>query len=146
MQNPLNLIVPIAAPVAENYQTLKNVLTEVNYYSDTFDQIRTVHFARFLFLEKDESLPDEVYTQFALITTFSGDFNEYVDDFVQIAEKFDDLLSCLEGGKDVTPVKKKPDTLKTYLKKYNRLSQNFYSAYPYVSVVDILAKFPKNKS
>jgi hypothetical protein len=146
MQNPLNLIVPIAAPVAENYQTLKNVLTEVNYYSDTFDQIGTVHFARFLFLEKDESSADELYTQFALITTFDGDFQKYVDDFVSIAEKFDDLLGCLEGGKDGTPVKKNADLLKEYLVKYNRPCQNFYSAYPDVSVVDILAKFPKNES
>ncbi len=146
MQNPLNLIVPIAAPVAENYQALKKLLQDVKYYSDTFDQIGTVHFARFLFLEKDESSPDEAYTQFALVTTFSGEFEKYVEDFVAIAEKFDDLLKCLEGGESVTPVKKKPDLLKAYLEKYNRRHENFYSAYPKLSVKDILAKFPEEKS
>jgi hypothetical protein len=142
-QNQLNFIAPIATPVAENYKALKALLQQLDTFHKAFDAIGTVHFARFLFLEKDANDTDDIYTQFALFSSYDEDFDRYVRDFVnKVGGLFDELFKHLEGGKEVTPVQQNIPAFKEYLKKYDRKSEHLYSAYPKLSVVQILAKFP----
>jgi hypothetical protein len=142
-QNQLNFIVPIAKPVKENYNELKALIQQLGNYHTYFDAIGTVHFARFLFLEKDTICTDEVHTKFALLTSYDGDFDKYVQDFVdKVAPLFNELFKHLEGGKEVIPVEQKTSDFAKYLMSHNQESAHWYSAYPQLSVVQILAKFP----
>lgn len=142
-QNQLNFIAPIAAPVAENYKALSGLIQQLDAFHKDFDAIGTVHFARFLFLEKIADCPDDVYAQFALITSFDGEFDKYVEDFVnKVGPLFNELFKHLEGGQAVTPVQQNVRAFTDYLKKYDRQSAHLYSAYPNLSLVQILAKFP----
>jgi hypothetical protein len=142
-QNQLNFIAPIAVPVAENYKALSGLIQQLDAFHKDFDAIGTVHFARFLFLEKIADCPDDVYAQFALITSFDGEFDKYVEDFVnKVGPLFNELFKHLEGGQAVTPVQQNVRAFTDYLKKYDRQSAHLYSAYPNLSLVQILAKFP----
>ena len=141
--NLLNLIVPIATPVEEHYKALKKLLQTLGKYRETFDKIATVHFARFLFLEKDATSTNEVYTQLALFTTYDGDFDLYIQDFVdEVGDLFNALLKHLEGGDAIGRVQDNVQAFTDYVHKYDCQEEHSYKAYPNVSVRDILAKFP----
>ena len=143
MQNLLNFIVPIAAPVEENYKALKELLQTLDGHREIFDEIGTVHFARFIFLEKDTTSTNEVYTQLALFTVYDGDFETYIDDFVvKVNDLFNALLKHLEGGEAVIPVNKNLTAFTEYVRKYDRKEEHSYRAYPNLTVQQIKAKFP----
>ena len=137
VQTPLTLIMKIKSP--ENYQALRQMLDHLQSLPDTDNPIRaalnrvaTVHFARFVFLENN--------TKLAIITTFDGDFDTYIKDFVeQISDVFNRLLAHMEDAPPL-PVEKYREEFGAYIKKYDAPSlQPFYSAYPDLTVLDIQA-------
>jgi hypothetical protein len=137
-QSPLSFVVPIKAPVPENYKALKEIL-ETGTFGTALDQIGTVHFGRFMFLEKvTPESGEEYYAKFALFTAYDGDFKKYVDDFVAVVyEFFNKALVHLENTEGLTPVQKNSEAFADYVKKYNQPVKVWYSAYPTLTVVKI---------
>src|SRR5687768_1688244 len=78
VQNPLTLLMTIRSP--EDYAALKTTIEQLqalppeqNPIVRALDTIGTVHFARFVFVDE---------TRLAVITTYDGDFDAYINDFV----------------------------------------------------------------
>jgi len=137
VQTPLTLIMKIKSP--EDYEALRQMLSQLQGLPDSQNPIRaalnrvaTVHFARFVFLENN--------TKLAIITTFDGDFDTYIKDFVeQISDVFNRLLAHMEDAPPL-PVEKYREEFGAYIKKNDAPSlQPFYSAYPDLTVLDIHA-------
>ena len=136
VQNPLTLIMNIKTP--RDYDELHGLLMKLhnapagqNPISNALDKLKTVHFARFVFLSKN--------TQLAVITTYDGSFDKYINDFVdEIGGVFNALLAHMADAPPL-PVEKNRDAFLAYVKKYDlRGIEPFYSAYPEASVVTIL--------
>jgi hypothetical protein len=137
-QKALSFVAPIKAPVLENYKALKEIL-ETGTFGAALDQIGTVHFGRFMFLEKvTPESGEEYYAKFALFTAYDGDFNKYVDDFVAVVgDFFNAVLVHLEDAEELIPVQKDSEAFADYVGKYNQPVKVWYSAYPTLSVVKI---------
>jgi hypothetical protein len=101
------------------------------------NKLGLVHDARFVFLSND--------TQLAVITTYDGDFETYIQAFTnELGDIFDFLLSHM---KDAPPLKVKDHTAEflAYVKKRDlQAFGGLYSAYPTLSVQDI--KFIQTKA
>jgi hypothetical protein len=135
VQNPLTLVMLIKSP--DDYRTLQAKLTylqslppEKNPVTAALDEIGTVHFARFVFL--DES-------RLAVITTYDGDFDTYVNEFVDhIGDVFNDLLQHMDDAPPL-PVQQHRQEFLDYIRRNDlRCLPPFYSAYPQRTVLDIL--------
>lgn len=136
VQNPLTLVMKIRSP--EDYQQLNEMLLQIysrppteNDITVALNKIATVHFARFVFLENN--------TKLAVITTFDHDFERYIADFVdEIGHVFDMLLSHMEGAPPL-PVRDHRQEFLEYVREHDMPAiQPFYSAYPTLTVLDIL--------
>jgi hypothetical protein len=94
------------------------------------NKIGTVHFARFAFLDND---------QLAVITTYDGDFDVYINEFTdEIGEVFDAILSHVEDAPPL-PVQTYRKEFIDYIRAHDlRCVGTFYSAYPDRTVLDIL--------
>jgi hypothetical protein len=149
MANPLTLLMPvtpgvdpaaIAAALAKYHDQLQEALTSVG----------TVHYARFVLLDRSSaSLQPSAGSKgpfvLAVITEYDGDFNAYIQDFVdKVGVVFDALLSFTVGGKDVTPVADHIAAFTAYIAKYDLSQQpgadGLYQAYAQ-TVQQILAAF-----
>lgn len=77
--------------------------------------------------------------QLAVITTYDGDFDKYINDFIDtIGDVFNTLLSHMQGAPPL-PVQQNRDAFLAYVKQNDlRGIDPFYSAYPTASVVTIL--------
>jgi hypothetical protein len=75
----------------------------------------------------------------AVITTYDGDFDKYINDFIDtIGDVFNALLSHMQGAPPL-PVQQNRDAFLAYVKQNDlRGMDPFYSAYPTASVVTIL--------
>lgn len=137
-QKPLSFIVPIKAPVAENYKALKQILT-TGTFGTALDKIGTVHFGRFMFLEKvTPESGEDYYAKFALFTAYDGDFDKYVADFVsEVGDFFNAVLKHFENGDEYIPVQKKAKAFAAYVNTNNQEVEIWYSAYPDLTVVKI---------
>jgi len=143
MANPLTVILPIdpsknvnelVAEVVKNKAKIDAALTSVG----------TVHFARLLFLDRsnDDLQPTlrpilprgKGPFAFGVITEFDGDFDAYIEDFVNnIGDIFDMVLPYTTDGKLLVPVKNHVQEFLAYLKTHD-LSQRppnnyLYNAY-----------------
>ena len=94
------------------------------------DGIKTVHFARFVFLENN--------TKLAVITTYDGSFEKYIQDFVDhIGDIFDALLSHMTDAPPL-PVQEHRDEFLAYVRANDLPGVGvFYSAYPDATVLTI---------
>lgn len=137
VQSPLTLIMTIKSP--QDYQELRQMLDHMQSLPDDQNPIRvalnkvgTVHFARFVFLDDN--------TKLAIITTYDGDFETYVNDFInQIADVFNALFSHMADAPPL-PVQTYRKEFAAYIKKNDVPAlQPFYSAYPTLTVLDIQA-------
>jgi hypothetical protein len=135
VQNPLTLVMLIKSP--DDHRTLqaklaylKSLPPDKNPVTTALDKIGTVHFARFVFL--DES-------RLAVITTYDGDFDTYVNEFVDhIGDVFNDLLQHMDGAPPL-PVQQHRQEFLDYVRRNDlRCVPPFYSAYPQRTVLDIL--------
>ncbi len=138
VQSPLSFVAPIKTPVQENYKVLKNIL-ETETFGAALDEIGTVHFGRFMFLEKviPES-GEEYYAKFALFTAYDGEFDKYVDDFVKVVgDFFNTVLQYLENGDQYIPVQRNSKAFARYVKANDQEVKVWYSAYPDLTVIKI---------
>ena len=136
IQNPLTLIMDIKSP--DDYTQLNGLLTQIqsappdqNPVWVALTNLKTVHFARFVFLSSN--------TQLAVITTYDGSFDKYINDFIdEIGDVFNGLLSHMTGAPPL-PVQQNRAAFLAYVKANDlRGIEPFYSAYPQASVVTIL--------
>jgi hypothetical protein len=137
VQNPLTLIMTIKSP--EDAKALKALLAQIqgappdkNPIWVALEKLKTVHFARFVFLAND--------TQLAVITTYDGSFEDYINEFIDsIGDVFNALLAHMKDGSPI-PVQKNRQAFLDYVRKNDlRAIEPFYSAYPKATVLDIHA-------
>jgi len=95
------------------------------------DKLKTVHFARFVFLDK---------TKLAVITTYDGSFDTYINEFIdEIGDVFNAVLQHMYGAPPI-PVQQHRQAFLDYVRANDlRGLEPFYSAYPTATVVTILA-------
>jgi hypothetical protein len=136
VQNPLTLVMLIRSP--DDHRTLQAKLEHLqslppdrNPVTVALDEIGTVHFARFVFIDE---------TRLAVITTYDGDFDAYINEFVDhIGDVFNDLLQHMDAAPPL-PVQHHRQEFLDYVRTNDlRCLPPFYSAYPQRTVLDILA-------
>jgi hypothetical protein len=139
VQHPLTLVMTIKSP--EDRATLDATLQQMqalspdrNPIATALDTIGTVHFARFVFLDE---------THLAVITTYDGDFDVYINEFVNhIGQVFDALLQHVADAPPL-PVQQHRAEFLTFLRAHDLgCIPPFYSAYPERTVLDIRADTP----
>jgi len=137
VQNPLTLIMQIKS--AADYEALAKLLHEIqsappekNPIWVALTKLNIVHFARFVFLENN--------TKLAVITTYDGKFEDYINEFIdEIGNVFNALLSHMDGAPPL-PVQKNRQEFLDYVRANDlRAIEPFYSAYPKATVLDINA-------
>ena len=135
VQHPLTLVLPIRpdarAALRAEVDRLQALPPEENPVIAALEAVGTVHFARFVFLD-DERL--------AVITTYDGDFERYIMDFVDhVGPVFDTLLQHVADPPPL-PVQQHPEEFLAYVRRHDLgCVGTFYSAYPTRPVVDIRA-------
>ena len=137
VQSPLTLIMTIRS--LEDFQALNARILEIqaappekNLIWIALDKLRIVHFARFVFLENN--------TKLAIITTYDGSFEDYLNEFIdEIGDIFNALLQHMDGAPPL-PIQQNRSAFRDYVKA-NDLGgiEPFYSAYPQATVLDIQA-------
>jgi hypothetical protein len=135
VQNPLTLVMTMKSPEdAAQIVALVNGLQgkppEENPIVIALNRIRTVHFARFVFLDNN--------TKLAVITTYDGSFEKYINAFVDnIGQIFDALLAHMEDAPPL-PVEEHRKEFLAYVRKYDLpIVGTYYSAYPEATVLTI---------
>jgi hypothetical protein len=136
-QGALNLVMKIEPNNrADHFKALQTILAppkpgQQSPMRVALDRLRTVHFARFFFIE-DQYL--------CLATSYDGRFEDYVNDFVEvIGPIFDNLLKHLANAPRL-PVAEYRHEFIEYVREHNlpTAGGEQYSAYPGLSVVRIL--------
>jgi hypothetical protein len=136
IQSPLTLVMNIKSP--NDFAQLNGLLAKIqsapqdqNPIWVALTKLKTVHFARFVFLASN--------TQLAVITTYDGSFEKYINDFIdEIGDVFNALLSHMKDAPPL-PVQQNRDAFLAYVKQNDlRAIEPFFSAYPQASVVTIL--------
>jgi hypothetical protein len=139
VQNPLTLVMTMASSQAAQavLATLQKVQSGPpgsNPIVNALNQLRNVHFARFVILNDA--------TQLAVITTYDGAFEAYINEFIDsIGDVFNALLPYMKDAPPV-PVQQNRDAFLAYVKANDIPSIGFYSAYPSSTVLDIQAALP----
>jgi hypothetical protein len=130
VQRGLNLFLPLKSPalmpaLGEALDALKKpkifpALAKLHY----------VHFARFV------PAPDS--SALWVITTFDGELEPYIMDFVgEVGEVFTELLQFVYGAPRL-PVQKYPQDFVNFIKSHNvTTGGDVWSAYPELTVLDI---------
>lgn len=130
-QQPLFLMLPIKAPVAENAAKLE-VLTRAGapVVERALNDAKNVHFAWFGFTHDR--------THLTMYTVYDGDFDAYVEHFALKVPLFDEQFKYLEGAPR-SPVRLYPKEFVDFIRKHNNspLGGYFYSAYPRLGVAEI---------
>ena len=96
VQSPLTLIMTIRSP--EDFEALNASIHQIqsappeqNPIWIALDKLKIVHFARFVFLENN--------TKLAIITTYDGSFDDYLNEFIdEIGDIFNALLQHMESA------------------------------------------------
>ena len=136
VQRPLTLIMPITSPedaaaLRALFGHLQSQPPEVNPVRVALGKIGTVHFARFTFLDDDSKL--------AVITSYDGRFDTYINEFVnEIGDVFDKILAHVADAPPLPVTVHRQEFLR-YVADHDVPSVDFYSAYPDLTVLDILA-------
>lgn len=135
VQTPLTLVLTIKS--AEAFRELAALLEREQSSSNgplrrALDEIGTVHFARFVFLENN--------TKLAIITTFDGDLDTYVNRFVDdVADVFEAIAARISPAPP-TPLGEHRQEFVEFIKRHDvKAVQPFYSAYPRLTVREIRA-------
>ncbi|MGH3943486.1 MAG: hypothetical protein ACRDRY_15530 [Pseudonocardiaceae bacterium] len=134
VQNPLTAVMTAKSP--EDYAALRqlvehlqNLPPDQNPVTVALNKLGIVHFARFAFLDND---------QVAVITTYDGDFDRYINEFIdQIGDVFNALLAYVKDAPPL-PVQTFRQEFLDYIRAIDRRCVGtFYSAYPERTVLDI---------
>jgi hypothetical protein len=137
VQNALTLVMTIHSKddfeaLSARIVEIQSLPLELNPIWRALDKLRMVHFARFVFLENN--------TKLAIITTYDGSFDDYLNEFIdEIGDIFNGLLQHMKDAPPL-PVQRNRDAFREYVKA-NDLGaiEPFYSAYPGATVLDIKA-------
>lgn len=137
VQSPLTLIMTIksaddAKALAALLARIQAMPPEQNPIWAALTKLNIVHFARFVFLEQN--------TKLAVITTYDGSFEDYINDFIdEIGDVFNALLAHMSDAPPL-PVQKFRNEFLAYVRANDlRAIEPFYSAYPKATVLDIKA-------
>ena len=135
VQNPLTLIMAIKSPtdaqiLAGMLAKIQSAPPELNPIWAALTKLNIVHFARFVFLENN--------TRLAVITTYDGTFEDYINDFIdEIGDVFNALLAHMSGAPPL-PVQQHRKEFLDYVRANDlRCIEPFYSAFPKATVLDI---------
>lgn len=133
--NPLTLVMDIKSPqdyvdLRKLIETLQATPTASNPISAALTKLSMVHFARFVFLSEQ---------QLAIITTYDGSFEDYIDAFVNaIGGVFDQLFAHVKDAPP-SPIASNAQAFLQYVQAHDlKCVPPFYSAYPNLRVLDIL--------
>lgn len=134
--SPLTLVMKTKS--GEDFDQLRQLIEGMQKLPPTenpivvaLNKIGTVHFARFVFL------PDR---RLAVITTYDGSFEDYIDAFVNsIGGVFDKLLVHMENPPPLPVSKNRKEFLEFIQRNDLKCVEPFYSAYPTLKVLDILS-------
>jgi hypothetical protein len=131
VQHGLNLFLPLKAPV--QMPALLALIAEAK--PKVFKQLALldyVHFARFL--------PSPDGSVLWVITTFDGDLEPYIMDFVGvIGDVFTEILFFIKGAPPL-PVQRYPREFVAFVNAHNIPQADVWSAYPDLTVLDIHAQ------
>jgi hypothetical protein len=134
VQSPLTLVMKAESPAAfsalrKTVDDLQALPTDKNPVVASLNRLGTVHFARFVFLGDD---------QLAVITTYDGDFDTYINDFIdEIGDVFNALLEHVDAT--LVPVQSHRAAFLKFVRDHDlRCVGPFYSAYPQRTVLDIV--------
>lgn len=137
LQQPLSVVMNVRQPVAENAAKLRKIIAAgAPRIQLRLEQSHQVHFAWFLLLNQDRQL--------ALLTSFDGDFDTYLEHFAQrVGPLFDKLFECLDDPPPL-PVADFPQEFVAKVRRYNAtpVGPYFYSAYPQATVADVQRALP----
>jgi len=111
-------------------QNIQSLPTDKNPIIAALNAIGTVHFARFVFIEN---------RLLAVITTYDGEFERYIDAFIDaIGKVFDQLLAHVTDAPPLPVSEHRKEFLEFVRKNDLTAIPPFYSAYPDLKVLDIL--------
>ena len=138
MVSPLTLVMDVKdgkfAELKKMLEDLQSLPPDKNPVVVALDKLKTVHYARFVLLNN---------RQLAVITTYDGSFDDYIDAFVNtIGDIFDKILAHVADWPSNMSVKAPENRQRflDYVKAHDLRSVGpFYSAYPDLGVLDILA-------
>lgn len=120
----LTIIVPLAPGGAKRLRAFLRLLR--GNLSQGADKVGTLHTMRFVFFDND--------TRLLFATSFDGDWDTYIDDFVS---KIPDYLDIIDSAWDGWPGIRSPGA-KDYLAKHQITAEGWYVAYPDLTVAEIL--------
>ena len=117
----LTILVPLAPGGA---QRLRAFLRLLNGNLAGADKVGTVHDMRFVFLDDD--------TRMLFATTFDGEWDAYIDDFIT---KIPDYLDIIDSAWDGWPGIRNPGA-KDYLARHQVTAEGWYVGNPDLTVVE----------
>lgn len=135
VSNPLTLL--LKASNQTEYDLLKTEVVALqalppaqNPIVQALERLRSVHYARFVFLDESLSL--------MVITTYDDDFDTYIETFAaEIGPVFDKILKHIKDAPPL-PVRDHPDEFLEFVKANDiPPTGDFYRAYPDLRVRDI---------
>jgi hypothetical protein len=131
VQHGLNLFLPLKAPV-QMPALLALIAAAKPQVFKQLAMLDYVHFARFL--------PSPDGSILWVITTFDGDLNPYIMDFVgAIGDVFTEILYFIRGAPPL-PVQRYPREFIAFVNAHNIPQADVWSAYPDLTVIDIHAQ------
>ena len=121
MLSELTIIVPLAPGGAKR---LRAFLKLLGGNMDGATKVGTVHDMRFVFMDND--------TRLLFATTFDGDWDTYIDDFVT---KIPDYLDIIDSAWEGWPGIRSPQA-KDFLAKHQLTAEGWYVAFPDLTVAE----------
>jgi hypothetical protein len=118
----LTIIVPL---VPGGARRLRGLLAAVGGDLNGGDKVGTLHDMRFVFFDND--------TRLLFATSFDGDWDTYIDDFVT---KIPDYLDVIDSSWEGWPGIRSPQA-KDYLAKHQITADGWYVAHPDLTVAEI---------
>jgi len=118
----LTIIVPLAPGGAKRLRAFLKVLR--GNLSQGADKVGTLHTMRFVFFDND--------TRLLFATSYDGDWDAYIDDFVT---KIPDYLDIIDSAWDGWPGIRSPGA-KDYLAKHQITAEGWYVAHPDLTVAE----------
>jgi hypothetical protein len=129
VQKPLNVWLPMKNPT-QMLSLLAYVHGEQEHIDEALGSLHYVHFARFL--------PSPDFSVLWVITTYDGGLPAYIMDFVGVlGDVFTGILTYIEGAPPL-PVQRYPREFTDFIVGHNLSQIGVWSAYPEVTVIDIL--------
>jgi hypothetical protein len=118
----LTIIVPLAPGGADRLRAFLKVLR--GNLSQGANKVGTLHTMRFVFFDND--------TRLLFATSYDGDWDTYIDDFVT---KIPDYLDIIDSAWDGWPGIRSPGA-KDYLAKHQITAEGWYVAHPDLTVAE----------